>query len=155
MPVDSRLDEALDALRRRGERVTEPRRAVLEALARLPDHPTAEEVVEAVEASAPAVHRATVYRTLETFTDLGIVTHVHVGHGGTSYHLAEQSHLHAQCQHCGRVVDVPGEVLDDVRTRLEDLSGFELDATHVALSGLCAQCRSDAGESPGPSEEER
>jgi len=133
--------------------VTEPRRAVLEALARLPDHPTAEQIVGAVEASAPAVHRATVYRTLETFTDLGIVTHVHVGHGPTNYHLAEQHHLHAQCQRCGRVVDLPAEVLDDVQARMATL-GFELDATHVALSGLCAQCRPPAGDYPESCEEE-
>lgn len=142
MTPQRRLDAALRTLRRCGERVTEARRAVLAALAALPDHPTAEQVVAAVEAGPSEVHRATVYRTLDTLTELGIVTHVHVGHGGTAYHLDERSHLHAQCRACGNVVDVPSDVLDDVRVRLHDVAGFHLDATHVALSGQCDACHS-------------
>jgi Fur family transcriptional regulator, ferric uptake regulator len=139
---DPRLDAAVAALRDGRERVTEPRRAVLQALADLPDHPTAEQVVTAVEARSPGVHRATVYRTLDTLTALGIVTHVHVGHGGTAYHLADRRHLHAQCRDCGAVVDVPDDVLDQVRAVLHDVAGFDLDPSHVALSGRCADCRS-------------
>ena len=152
MPSDDSLDAALTALRQRGERVTEPRRAVLQALTELPDHPTAEQVVTAVEARSGGVHRATVYRTLETLTALGIVTHVHVGHGGTAYHLAERQHLHAQCHHCGAVVDVPGDVLDGVRATLHEVAGFDLDPSHVALSGRCDTCRSTAARAHTPEE---
>lgn len=136
-----RYDQAVQALRRSGERVTQPRRAVLRALAGLDDHPTAEQIVAEVEAASPGVHRATVYRTLETLSELGIVTHVHVGHGATSYHLAERQHLHAQCQVCGAVVDVPPDLLDDVRARLDRDTRFDLDPAHVALSGHCSDCR--------------
>jgi Fur family ferric uptake transcriptional regulator len=138
--TQARLDLALATLRRRGERVTEPRRAVLRALAGLPNHPTAEQVVAAVEAGDGDVHRATVYRTLETLTGLGIVTHVHVGHGGTAYHLDDRVHLHAQCRGCGHVVDVPADLLDAVSARLQDVAGFHLDPAHVALSGRCSLC---------------
>lgn len=141
MTSNARLAAALAALRRHGERVTEPRRAVLAALAALPDHPTAEEVIASVEDAPGEVHRATVYRTLETLTALGIVTHVHVGHGGTAYHLTEGPHLHAQCNNCGAVVDVPDNLLDGARTRLLDVAGFRIDPSHVALSGHCRTCR--------------
>ncbi len=142
------MDTAVRALRLRGERVTDARLAVLEALVTLPDHPTAEDVVAAVEAGPSDVHRATVYRTLETLSSLHIVTHVHVGHGGTAYHLQDVAHLHAQCHDCGSVVDVPDDVLDDVRRTLLDVAGFEMDPSHVALSGRCAACR--AGETAEP-----
>lgn len=148
MTADARLQQALDALRLRGERVTEARRTVLAALAGVPDHSTAEQVVAAVETGAGEVHRATVYRTLDTLTALGIVTHVHVGHGATAYHLGDRAHLHAQCRACGRVVDVPADVLDDAHARLREVARFHLDAAHVALSGLCDGCHT-AGTSPG------
>jgi len=140
MTADARLERALATLRRNGERVTEPRRAVLVALASSGDHPTAEQVVAAVEAGPSEVHRATVYRTLETLSGLGIVTHVHVGHGGTAYHLDDDTHLHAQRQRCGAVVDVPDDLLNDVSARLHDVAGFHLDPAHVALSGRCSGC---------------
>jgi Fur family transcriptional regulator, ferric uptake regulator len=147
MDPDARLSASVEAMRRRGQRVTRARLAVMHALASLPDHPTAEQVVGAVERADSGVHRATVYRTLETLTGLGIVTHVHVGHGATAYHLAERSHVHGHCRSCGSVVDLPANVLDPVRAALLRDLGFELDAAHVALSGRCAQCRKMARES--------
>lgn len=139
--ADDRYQEAVTALQRSGERVTTARRSVLRALAEHPDHPTAEQVVAAVVDGTPSVHRATVYRTLDTLAAHGIVTHVHVGHGATSYHLRESLHLHAHCSACGAVVDVPADVLDDVQRRLDRAVGFDLDPAHVALSGRCADCR--------------
>ena len=142
---DEQVAAALTALRRRGERVTGPRRVVVEALACLPGHPSAEQVVAAVEAGDSGVHRATVYRVLEALTALGVVTHVHVGHGATAYHLASPTHLHAHCRSCGRVVDLPERLLGPVRAELMATHGFALDASHIALSGRCAACRQAGG----------
>ena len=91
----------------------------------------------------PRVHRASVYRALEALTDAGIVQHVHLGHGATAYHLADEAgeHLHLQCEVCGAVLDAPVQVLGSVRRRLLREQGFALDATHVALSGTCSTCR--------------
>ncbi len=91
-----------------------------------------------------SVHRATVYRVLEALTAAGVVTHVHVGHGATSYHLAQPSHLHAQCGSCGAVIDLPEQLLVPLRAELLERHGFALDASHMALSGLCRTCRSAA-----------
>ncbi len=130
-------------LRSRGQRVTRPRIAVVEALARLHGHPSAEQVAAEVATAAPGVHRATVYRTLEKLADLGVVTHVHMSHGTTAYHLSDahgEPHLHARCLVCGRVLDLPPDLLDGARDRVADEVGFDLDTGHVALSGRCADC---------------
>lgn len=137
------IAQAAALLRARGDRMTAPRRAVLSALGRHSDHLTADQVVSAVAEADPSVHRASVYRALETLSHLGVVQHVHVGHGTTTYHLADDElHLHAQCERCGAVVDLPASLLDDVVDEVEGQHGFALDPTHVALSGLCAGCRS-------------
>ncbi len=124
-------------LRSKGLRVTQPRMAVLDALSRLGGHPAAEDIVAAVEAEG--VHRATVYRTLETLAEAGLLTHVHLDTGVTAYHLADH-HLHGRCHTCGRVVDLPADLLDEVAARMRAVTGFELDAGHIALSGRCADC---------------
>lgn len=124
-------------LRERGLRVTEPRIAVIEALARLRGHPTADDVAAVVKEQG--VHLATVYRTLETLAGAGVLTHVHLDTGVTAYHLAD-AHLHARCHSCGTVVDLPADLLADVAERMRDLTGFQLDASHIALSGSCRAC---------------
>ena len=141
-PVEAVIADAAALLRARGDRMTGPRRAVLAALARRQSHLAPEQVVSAVADLDPSVHRASVYRALETLSELGVVQHVHLGHGTTAYHLAaEHRHLHAACGRCGAVVDLPGDLLDDVAARLDQGQGFALDPAHVALSGICTTCR--------------
>lgn len=141
---DDLVAEVAAGLRARGERMTGPRRVVLTVLAERGGHLGAEDVVSAVAAIDATVHRASVYRTLEALSGLGVVQHVHVGHGATAYHLITDlgPHLHAQCRICGAVRDLPGHLLDDVASMLARRHAFVLDAGHVALSGTCAGCRS-------------
>lgn len=139
------LSEAKERLRAAGLHMTTPRRAVIAALDATQGHLSSEDVVSAVATRFPGVHRASVYRALEALTDAGVVQHVHLGHGATAYHLADDvgEHLHLQCDACGSVIDVPVRLLDGVRRRLHRDHGFALDATHVALSGTCGPCRSE------------
>lgn len=138
------LTRAIDQLRAQDHRVTGARRAVIETLARHGGHPNAVELSAEIEKRHPGIHLATVYRTLEVLTELGVVTHVHMGHGAAAYHLSslvqEQEHLHARCRTCERVFDLPADMLDPIRTRLADESDFVLDPRHVALSGACRAC---------------
>jgi Fur family transcriptional regulator, ferric uptake regulator len=142
--LDEVLERAGTLLRSRGDRMTGPRRAVITALAgrQGSSHLTPEQVVLAVAQVDPTVHRASVYRALEVLSTLGVVQHVHLGHGSTAYHLAApHEHLHAHCVSCGRVIDLPATLLDDVARQVADEHGFVLDPSHVALSGTCASCR--------------
>jgi Fur family ferric uptake transcriptional regulator len=142
--VDPAVTRALERLRRQGHRVTNARRVVLETLARRGGHPTADELCAEIEQRHSGVHRATVYRTLEMLAELGEVTHVHMGHGATAYHLTTsadgQEHLHARCRVCGRVIDLPADLLEPIGRRLTRENDFILDPRHVALSGACKTC---------------
>ncbi len=147
--VDPAVTRALERLRGQGHRVTNARRVVLETLARRGGHPTADELSAEIEQLHSGVHRATVYRTLEMLSELGEVTHVHMGHGATAYHLASavdgREHLHARCRVCGRVIDLPADLLEPIRSRLTRENDFMLDPRHVALSGACQTCDDPAG----------
>lgn len=143
---DPDLEQAAVALLRgAGQRVTRPRVAVLaRVIAAGSDHVSADTVLDDVSAHHADVHRATVYRTLESLTDAGVLRHVHLDRGLRAYHLASVTgpppHLHAQCSRCGRVVDLPPDALGDAADRIRTATGFRLDAGHAALSGVCADC---------------
>ena len=47
---------------------------------------------------------------------------------------------HGGCHACGTVIETPSDLMDDLARRLREARGFELDVTHVALSGRCADC---------------
>jgi Fur family transcriptional regulator, ferric uptake regulator len=141
---DDRLRRVLALVRDRGGRVTTSRRAIIDALLSAPDHHvTAQALAERVQASHPDIHASTVYRTLDTLTELGVVEHTHLGHGATVYHLTDERHQHLVCELCGAVVEVPLSVFDPLVTQLRRDYGFTVHAEHVALVGRCRECTSD------------
>jgi Fur family ferric uptake transcriptional regulator len=148
--VGPRVQAALDLLRDQHERVTRARQAVIEVLDSTEEHLAADEIVTRAEASAPGVHRATVYRALSTLGELGLVTHTHVAGSAAVYHLAlpatdavsAPAHAHLQCTNCQAVIDIPADVLDSLITRVDREVGFQVEPHHAALLGLCANCRS-------------
>lgn len=139
--MPAQLGALLDLLRANGVRVTVPRRAILESLVELGPHVTAEELGAHVRARYPEVHESTVYRTLDRLTTLGVVDHVHLGHGRAVYHLPGSGHQHLHCDRCGAVVEAPDALFAQVVRRVERLYGFELDLDHFALGGRCRDCR--------------
>jgi Fur family ferric uptake transcriptional regulator len=133
-------DEVLAVMKAHGDRLTTSRRAVVEVLLAGDHHITAEEIANRVAETHPEVHRATVYRTLDRLQEVGVITHVHLGHGASTFHLNDRPHHHAVCSSCGAVVEVPLSAFDELAAALRNEHGFELTGQHFALSGLCAAC---------------
>lgn len=144
------VDEVLDLVRDGGGRVTLPRRLLIEAIFHDPGHHSAEELAAAVQATAPEVHLSTIYRNLEELQRLGVVVHSHLGHGPATYHLATAAHAHFVCERCGATLEAPGTVFREMAARALAEHGFEVNPFHFAVPGLCAACRSAAGDDTGP-----
>jgi Fur family transcriptional regulator, ferric uptake regulator len=130
------VEEILGQLRKRGDRITTARRMVVTALIEATRHLTAEDLAGIIQRQHPEVNLSTVYRTLESLEQAGIVEHTHVGHGASVYHVGIP-HQHLICEACGAVIDAPVELLEDLRHTLNQRYGFELHTGHAALLGLC------------------
>lgn len=140
MPVREQAEPILALLRARGGRVTTSRRAILETFLGIGGHVTAEVLTARVQDSQPDVHESTVYRFLDELERLGVVDHVHLGHGPAVYHLASDAHHHLVCDRCGAVEEVPEALFADLRARLSDDYGFSLEPRHFAVTGRCKAC---------------
>jgi Fur family transcriptional regulator, ferric uptake regulator len=128
-------------LRDAGYKITPPRLAVLEVIQREGEHLNPHEILEQAQAIHPQTGRATVYRTLELLTNLGIVRPIYVGDSGPTYIRAEGGHHHLVCSHCGRVVDFEQCVADSMERELEERFGFRIKSHLLEFYGLCAQCK--------------
>lgn len=127
------------SLHQRGMRMTPQRQLVLDAVREL-GHATPEQIRRTLQSSATTVNITTIYRTLDVLERIGLVRHTHLGHGAPTYSVEEHEHVHLVCHRCERIDEIPTETLDDLADRLNELHGFALDATHLALSGLCRNC---------------
>ena len=131
-----------NTLHQRGMRMTPQRQLVLDAVREL-GHATPEQISQKVQGTASTVNITTVYRALDLLEELGLVRHTHLGHGAPTYSTEDHEHVHLVCHRCGRLDEVPCELLDELASALDRRRGFELDATHLALSGICETCRSE------------
>ncbi len=134
---------ASEAVRRGGLRLTSARRLVLETLARAGRPLRAEEIAEGTEA-LPASDIASVYRNLEALERVGVVRHMHHGHGPGLYALAGgEDAEYLVCESCGTSRSVRSDELDEVRDVIRKRFGFEARFSHFPLFGLCQRCREE------------
>ena len=139
-------EEAEEALRAHGCRVTQPRIAVLQALLELGGTVDAPTLTERAQRLVPGIHEATVYRTVNTLTEVGIASHVHAGHGRSLVRLGGESELVAVCERCGTIEPVPAGPIEALVDAMRTSSGFQLQPGHFALEGVCAACADAEGE---------
>lgn len=129
-----------DRLRRAGQRVTPQRLVILGAL--LPSgHLAADDVFARVEQQLPGVNRSTVYRTLELFSELGLVSVTDLGGGARQYELLDQPHHHLICHRCGGAIEMDDALVEPMRQAIRDHYGFAPQVDHLALFGFCRECQ--------------
>ncbi len=149
--------EAGAVVRAAGLRLTAARRLLLEALFASEGPVSAERLARAAAAGPPgAGDIASAYRNLEVFEQLGLVRHMHLGHGPGLYAPATHAgREYLVCERCSAVRAVePGE-LDDLRATLRGRFGFEARFTHFPLTGLCADCAQAVRDGPETTSEEQ
>ena len=141
--------EIARAVRERGRRLTIQRARILSALRHASDHQSAEQILDRVLDGDPhaGISLSTVYRTLETAADLGLTSALRGASGTAVYEWAEPdaAHHHVECAACGRSAAVELDSLRLAEAEIRDRAGFEADIRHLAIPGLCPDCRGGGG----------
>jgi Fe2+ or Zn2+ uptake regulation protein len=128
-------------MRESGFRATPQRQLILDAICEGGGHTTLAEIYERVQAKAPAISRATVYRALDFFCQLGLVVAADIGGEHTVYEIAGTTrHHHLACRQCGQVEQVDPELVETLFTQIESEQGFKVDMDHIVLLGTCKRC---------------
>jgi len=86
-------------------KVTPQRIAVLEALNNLKEHPTADKIKEYVVKNHPNIAVGTIYKTLETFVEKGLVKKVKTEQDVMRYDAILDKHHHLYCEDTDRIED--------------------------------------------------
>jgi len=136
-----------DRLTAAGERVTQQRLVVADALTRAGRQLTAAELYEIVRETQPSLGRATVFRTVERLVDAGVARRLELdGHVYAYVACEPEHHHHLACTSCGRVEEIPESWVRPIAARATKRLGFEIDDARVDFYGRCSTCR--AGDLP-------
>jgi Fur family ferric uptake transcriptional regulator len=140
MVIPTRIDDVSDVIRGAGLRVTDSRRAVLDALARNP-HASAEAVYGSVLPVVPTTSRQSVYNALNDFADAGIVRRIEpAGHPMLFELRVSDNHHHIICRSCGAVEDVDCAIGETPCLTPSDTHGFAVHTAEVTYWGECPAC---------------
>ncbi len=132
-----------DHIRQKSLRSSEKRLTILEAFLEADRHLTAEELYAAVRKKDPSIGIATIYRTLQLFTECGISGELSLGDTVTRYYPTggKEHHDHLICLRCGRVVNILSSGIEKTQERLARKNGFLLESHRLDLFGVCGDCR--------------
>jgi Fur family peroxide stress response transcriptional regulator len=141
-------DEVRSLFRDRGLRCTRQRELIYAALAATHTHPTAEELFHTVRGDEPGLSLATIYNTLEVFTDRGLCRRLPSasGNGPCRFDADTDQHAHIVLGD-GRIVDIPADLvkgLSDsisprIRAELEARLGIRITGVHIQLEARAAE----------------
>ena len=134
-------DELVRQLRCAGYKITPARLAVLDVIRSQGEHLNPHEVLRHAQAIYPNLGRATVYRTLELLTQLGIVRPIYFGEQSNTYIRAEGGHHHLICSACGAVVEFEECIAESMEQELQERFGFRIRSHLLEFYGLCPKCQ--------------
>jgi Fur family peroxide stress response transcriptional regulator len=123
-----------------GIKVTHQRLEIFKELLAASDHPSAEVIHDRLQERMPTIAIDTVYRTLTTFDELGIVKKLHVANERTLFDTNLKTHHHFICIQCRKVNDIYWPDFD--KSSLPDNIGHlgKVNARHLELHGVCIEC---------------
>jgi Fur family peroxide stress response transcriptional regulator len=100
-----KLNEIRDKLIEKGLKVTPQRIAILEAIVKLNNHPTAENVIEYIRKNHPNIATATVYKVLEALVSRELIRKVKTDRDIMRYDAIMEIHHHLYCSESDRIED--------------------------------------------------
>lgn len=110
----------------------------------LANHPTADQVYDAVHEQHPNISKATVYRTLGKLSDEGEIARVKINNGADHFDHQTFPHYHVRCTICGKVDDVLIDQIGSLDNEAAKVSGYNITGCTLQFDGICPACQAAA-----------
>jgi Fur family transcriptional regulator, peroxide stress response regulator len=134
-----------EAVRRRfrekGLKVTPQRYAIYEMMIHTDSHPTVEEIYQAVQPTFPMLSLNTVYYTVDSLREAGLIADVPVQDSAARFDANMDRHHHLVCLGCHKIEDLYDHALDQLKISARKTNGYLLESHRVEFRGYCSKCR--------------
>lgn len=121
-------------------RLTTQRQIILEELASVTCHPTANEIYDMVRKRLPRIGLGTVYRNLELMAASGMILKLEVGGTQKRFDATTTTHHHIRCTSCGKVDDIDIPVEQVINQRAAAVTDYTVLSHHIEFFGICKDC---------------
>ena len=131
------MNSIIDILKENDIAPSMQRIKILEYLKSYKTHPTADMIYQALADEMPTLSKTTVYNTLKTFAEKGILVALSLFENEVRYEYNTEPHIHFKCTKCNNLYD-----LDKAYDRYDEnmIDGHKVNEHHVNLRGVCKEC---------------
>jgi Fur family ferric uptake transcriptional regulator len=135
-----------ERLRQAGYKVTHARLTVLQVIEALGGHVTSAQVLDGVNQIDSGIGRASVFRTLDLLTRLGIIRPTYLESSSTPKYvlMPDGHHHHVICTRCNRVIEFDDCGLEAMTQALETRLNIHIHGHLLEFYGECENCLNDA-----------
>jgi Fur family peroxide stress response transcriptional regulator len=130
--------EIRNKLKEKNLKVTPQRVAILEAIERLNNHPTAENIIDFIRKNHPNIATGTVYKVLDALVENGLIKKVKTEIDIMRYDAFLENHHHLYCSDSDRIEDYIDDELNDLLDRhfeKNGIPGFRIEDIRLQIIG--------------------
>ena len=142
------MDQLNELLREHNLRITPQRKAILQILNDCRGHHLETENIYELLAvrgdKAQKVGLATVYRTMELFEKIGLVSKLSIENSPARYELIihdKLRHHHLICLKCGQVQEIEDRLTENFKMQVLKDQEFQVADKPMKIYGYCSRCR--------------
>ena len=132
------LTEIRNSLISKGLRVTPQRLSIFEAIIKLRNHPTAEEIIAFIRQDQPNIATGTVYKVLDSLAENGLISKVKTEKDIMRYDAMMVNHHHLYCVDSDKIKDYVDEELDELISGYfakKEIAGFKIEDIKLQING--------------------
>ena len=127
-----------EQLKQKGLKITPHRVAIYEAVVKLNNHPTAENIIDHIKKSHPNISVGTVYKVLDSFVEHDLLKKVKTEKDIMRYDAILHHHHHLYCLGTDRIEDFEDAGLDRIINKYFEkhkIKGFEIKDINLQITG--------------------
>jgi Fur family peroxide stress response transcriptional regulator len=131
----------MEEFRRKGFRATPQRIAIAQIVLNSKDHPTAEQLYQALKKKYPTLSSATMYQTLHLLTEIGLLQELGFSDRGSRYDPDTSPHINIVCKNCGKIQDYQAESVKKLWSEVIGDLGFKPTGQRLDIYRYCDKCQ--------------
>ena len=133
-----KITEIRNKLIEKGLKVTPQRIAILEAIIKLNNHPTADNIIDYIRNNHPNIATATVYKVLDALVANELIIKVNTEKDVMRYDAVMERHHHLYCSESDRIEDFVDTELNDMIEKYfekKKIKGFKIEDVKLQIIG--------------------
>jgi len=138
--VKEQMDIFQASCRSQNLRLTPQRLEIFKELALATDHPSAEQLHLRLHDTMPTLSLDTIYRTLSTFVQYGLVKRVETVESQARFEVTHARHHHLICERCKKIIDFDWAPIDQLDLPDEVQQWGKVNSKNVVIYGICKVC---------------